>query len=111
MQQYVGHRRHTDSGKPFAWRVYWFTAWRELPGGHSRVSILYGAFQSLFSVARRGDDAWRGAPYDAPYPLVSVAGGDVANSVARRNVIHTSDPSGGELEHKTRQEFRPMRER
>jgi hypothetical protein len=26
MQQYVGHRRHTDSGKPFAWRVYRFTA-------------------------------------------------------------------------------------
>jgi hypothetical protein len=25
MQQYVGHRR-TDSGKPFAWRVYRFTA-------------------------------------------------------------------------------------
>ena len=26
MQQYVGHRRHTDSGKPFAWRVYRLTA-------------------------------------------------------------------------------------
>ena len=79
----------------------------------SRDSKSYDALQSVPSVARGGGDPWRGVLYDAPHPLLSVASGGLASGVARRNVIRrqASEPHGAELEHKTRQKFRPMRKR
>jgi len=100
-----------------AWGYSRVPGYWEPPGRHSRDSTPYDApcdaLQSLLSVARGGGDPWRGALYDAPHPLLSVAGGGVANSVARRNVIRrqASEPHGAELEHKTRQKFQPMRKR
>jgi hypothetical protein len=85
----------------------------ESPGGHSRDLTFCDALLSLLSVARGGGHPRRGVLYDGPQPLLSVARDGVANSVARRNLIRTqaSEPHCARLEHKTRQEFRPIRKR